>query len=347
MNHGRLIAKTLAGAWRRYPPPLEITARELADVTPLLLQTGAGALGWRQVQHSGLRISTAALQLQQAYYLHAVQAELHERRVREAIELFRSNGIEAVLVKGWAIARLYVDPGLRPCGDIDLCVDPDQYPAAKAVLDEVVSLKYRIDLHKGFEKFGFGRQIWRELHTRCSFLAMGDLPVRTLSSEDHLRLLCFHFLREGAWRPLWLCDVALSLEERPPDFDWELCLGTTARSKDSVIYTIALAQYLLQANLEGVPPIARAKRMPSWLLPSVLKEWDMRSMYERHRSPFALVHHRPIHTLRRIGCHWPSPVEATINLNAPFNEAPRLPIQIGDSFMRAMSFVLRFPGTSE
>jgi hypothetical protein len=340
-NNSKLMAWVLAGAWRRIPPALEISAEELAGIIPVFLETGAGALVWRLVRNSNLRTSPAALQLQQAYRLHAVQAALHEREIQEVVELLRSNDVEPVLVKGWAIARLYDEPGLRPYGDIDLCVDPDQYLTAKALLEDEVYRKYRVDLHKGVVRLG--NQPWGELYSRSRCLEIDGVRVRTLGPEDHLRLLCFHFLREGAWRPLWLCDVAVALEARPTDFDWDLCLGTTLRSRDCVAYTLALAQHLLKANVEGVPATACAKQLPTWLLPSVLKEWEVRSVYERHRSPFTFARRRPIHTLRRIRCHWPSPVEATISLRARFDEKPRLLFQIGTCFWRTLNFLLHFP----
>jgi hypothetical protein len=43
--------------------------------------------------------------------------------------------------------------------------------------------------------------------------------IRFRSSEDLLRLVCFHFLRQGGRRPLWLCDIAAALESQPNNFD--------------------------------------------------------------------------------------------------------------------------------
>ena len=289
-------------------------------MTPTLLKTGAGALGWRLVSKSELRTTPAALQLREAHRLHALQAAVHEREIQEVVGLLRSRGVEPVLVKGWAIARLYIEPGSRPYGDIDLCVHPDQYRAAKILFDTEVGRKYRVDLHKGFARFG--NQPWKELYARSRCPETDGVTVRTLGPEDHLRLLCFHFLREGAWRPLWLCDVSVALEARAPDFDWDLCLGTNQRSREWVACALALAQHLLKANLDGVPPKACAKQPPSWLLPSVLKEWEIRSVYERHKSPANRAWRRPIHSLKRLRCHWPSRVEATIDMNTVDTREP-------------------------
>jgi hypothetical protein len=48
---------------------------------------------------------------------------------------------------------------------------------------------------------------------------LNGAKIRILGAEDHLRLLCLHLLKHGAWRPLWLCDVAAALESRPSSFD--------------------------------------------------------------------------------------------------------------------------------
>ena len=329
----------LAGSWRQTPSAMDITAAELATVTPALLQTGAGALAWRRVRDSHWRTSSATSELQQAYRLHAVQSVLHELEIKEAVELLSANGVEPILVKGWAIAQSYVEPGLRPYGDIDLCVNPDQYPIAKRLVDDLATSHIRIDLHEGFTRFG--DQSWRELHLRSRWLEIQGVPVRTLAPEDHLRLLCYHFLREGAWRPLWLCDVAVATETRPADFDWNLCLGTNETHRNYVVCTLMLAERLLLANLDGVSGTALTKELPAWLPAAVLKEWRVRSMYQRHRTPLTSAWRRPLKTLRGILSHWPSVIEATINSKAAFDEAPGWLLQIESCLMRMYDLVLR------
>ena len=47
-DNGRLIAKALTHSWRASRSPLEISTEELDIVTPMLLESGAGALGWKR-----------------------------------------------------------------------------------------------------------------------------------------------------------------------------------------------------------------------------------------------------------------------------------------------------------
>jgi hypothetical protein len=73
---------------------------------------------------------------------------------------------------------------------------------------------------------------WDELFARSQLVPLGDSQIRILGDEDHLRIICLHLLRSGAWRPLWLCDVAVALETLSPDFDWDICLGRDPRQAD-------------------------------------------------------------------------------------------------------------------
>jgi hypothetical protein len=339
------MAEVLAGAWRAaLPLRLEISARQLDDLTPLLLESGVAALAWRRLQHSDARASEATAQLEQAYRLHTLQAAVHERAIRRVLTRLRAAGIEPVLVKGWAIARMYAEPGLRPYGDIDLCVHPVQYEAAKVALSDEALKRYDVDLHRGFIKLD--ERGWDELHSRSQLFKLDDAEVRTPGPEDHLRILCFHFLREGAWRPLWLCDIAVALEHLgPTKFDWELMMGASRKRRDWYACAIILAHRLLGAVVEGVPAWVMAKRLPGWFVPTVLREWERRSMRSRYRSPMTRARHVPIETLKNLRYHWPNAIEGTIGVRGPFNDLPRLPFQAGNCILRTADFLLRLPKT--
>jgi hypothetical protein len=345
LNTGSLIAKVLTHSWRASPSALAISTEELDIVAPMLLESGAGALGWKRVSNSELRTTPAALELEQAYRLHSLQSAIHEREIEDALALLRSAGVEPILVKGWAVARLYPDTGLRPYGDLDLCVAAKQYHVARTALEKDVKKSHQVDLHRGFKTLD--QKSWDELWSRSQLVKLGDLEVRVLCPEDHLRVLCFHFLREGAWRPLWLCDIAVALETRGPDFVWDLFTGKQDRRRKWFACVIALVDQLLGANLDGVPGTVRATQLPSWFLPSVLKEWDVRSMSHRHTTPMNTAWRRPAQALnlKNLRSHWPNPIEATIGVNGPFNELPRLPFQLGNCALRTIEFLRRLLAT--
>jgi hypothetical protein len=341
-SRGHLIAALLAGVWRRSPPALEITAQELAEIAPLLLAAVAGGLGWWRVRHSPLQASSAAWPLRQAYRLHTLQAAIHEREIAQVFAWLRSAGVEPVLVKGWAIARLYPERGLRPYGDLDLCVRSEQYAAAEALLKSPAGRAFNVDLHAAFNRLDdHGLD---ELLARSQLVRLGEVEVRVLGPEDHLRLLCVHLLRHGAWRPLWLCDVAVALESRPPGFDWERCLGCSRRRADWVACAIGLAHRLLDVAVDDTPVAWRAKHLPRWLIPCVLQQWEKPGSLHRPPAAFALALRHPWRLPQALRRRWPpNPIAATLDLEGPLNALPRLPFQLAHCLARLLRFCLRRP----
>jgi hypothetical protein len=78
---------------------------------------------------------------------------------------------------------------------------------------------------------------------------MGDIPVKVLSPEDHLSMLCVHFLGHGGWRPIWLCDIAAAMESLTESFDWQTCLGEDTRRAGWILSALACAHEILGAQL--------------------------------------------------------------------------------------------------
>lgn len=339
------MAAALTGAWRLSPPILDSSIEDLAEVIPQLLGSGAGALGWWRVRPSELKTDPVSFPLRQAYRFHTLQAALREHAVQQVIELLGSAGVVPVLVKGWAIARLYPESGLRPYGDIDLCVMEEQYALAETVLKSPEGRRYAVDLHRGFA--GLDKRGWDELYAHSFLVRLGGVDVRVLSAEDHLRILCLHLLRHGAWRPLWLCDIAVALELRSPAFNWDHCLGGNRQRGDWVACVIGLAHQLFGVSVEDTPVAKRAQRLPRWLLPEVLEQWG--APYPtcqtpmKYQSAMATYLRHPAGVLRDLRNRWPNPIEATISVSGPFNGLPRLPFQLGGCFLRAATFLARLP----
>jgi Uncharacterised nucleotidyltransferase len=338
MSSGRAVAAVLAGAWRRSPSQLEITAKQVASLTPLLLASGAGALCWWRLRHSSEKVcSRAQEQLENAYRYCAIHVAMHERQVVEVFRILRSAGVEPILLKGWAASRLYPEAGLRPSGDIDLCVAPQEYEAARSLLNRPENLGYWVDLdHDEITKFD--RRSFEDLYSRSELVKLGDSEVRVFGPEDHLRILCLHFVKHGGYCPLWLCDIAAALESRPLGFDWDLCLGSNKRRAQWVLCTVALAHQLLGAHLGDAPV---TEHLPAWLPASVLKQWNapyprglpvITADISRHwREPGVLLEH-----LRR---RWPNPIHATVDADRDFNRLPRLPFQIRNCLARGVNLL--------
>ena len=337
---GKLVASALTGAWRASPPP-SLSSAALIEVTPLLLSTGAASLAWRRVRTSELRTSPAAHELRQAYRHYTLQARLKERQIVQAITRLRSAGVEPLLVKGWAVARLYPERGLRPYGDIDLCVRPDQYKVAAAALAAPAAETVMVDLHEGLRQLH--RPSLDDVYRRSQLVPLGGVDVRILGPEDHLRYMCIHMLQHGAYRALWLCDIAVVLESLPEDFDWEYLRRGGRRRADWVASTVSLAQELLGARPDGVPTEVRTKRLPRWLIPSVLSQWSIEEHYILDSPSMAYAFRHPTQLPRAVRLRWPNPIQATVRVGGPFNELPRLPFQLWECVLRTAYFITQVP----
>ena len=170
-------------------------------------------MGWWRTRAVGAADPALAEALHQAYRLHTLEAALHAKQLEQLVTWFQAAGIDPLLSKGWAIARLYPEPGLRPYGDFDFCVSSEQYPAAAKIATEARGQGYPVDLHPGFRELPDRR--FADLYVRSQSVQLGRVLVRLFGPEDHLRHLCIHLLSHGGWRPSWFCDLGALLEARP------------------------------------------------------------------------------------------------------------------------------------
>ncbi|MFV1988868.1 MAG: nucleotidyltransferase family protein [Gemmatimonadota bacterium] len=334
-SRGRAIATLLAGSWRPEPPPYQRASINEAGLASQILETGAGGLAWWRVRDSGLDFPGAS-ELQEAYRLQTLQSGIHEGRIQEGVALLRAAYIEPLLAKGWLAAGLYAQRGLRPYGDIDLWVRPDQGPAAFEALGYPPGQQYPIDLHANEPARD---RTWDELMDRSHSEPVGHTHVQALGAEDHLYLLSVHMLAHGAWRPLWLCDVAAALESLPKDFDWDYCLRGGKHRPNWLTTAIGLCSDVLGASPEELPISIANARLPRWLVPAVLRSWGVGTPY-MHTSPVGLTAPRPTALWNALRIRWPNPIQVTVDWNRGFDRTPRLPVQLAECFVRSGRFLL-------
>ncbi|MBA2704383.1 MAG: nucleotidyltransferase family protein [Blastocatellia bacterium] len=347
-EQGELLARALRGAWRANDlPPFDLSEKELDQVAPLLMGSGAAALGWRVVDHSPLRESSSGELLHQAYRLQSLQAEIQEEKIEKVFRLLREAALDAILAKGWAAAELYPNRTLRPYGDIDICVRSRDYRSVSELFSSPAGSDCWIDLHRQFSEIG-NRSV-EELFSRSKVQRVRQEEVRVLGDEDHFALLCIHLLKHGAWRPLWLCDVAAAMESRPPTFDWELCLGKDPIRASWIQSACGLAQRLLGARTEKLPQNMRTLAVPEWLVDTVLQQWcNPFAMFQapmNHPVAMSDVWRRPSGLIDGLRQRWPNPIIATISVHGRLNDLPRLPYQLANCIARAVRFLI--PGSDE
>lgn len=338
---GQLVADFLAGSWRARQAPLNMSLSDLERITSLLYNSGGTGLAWWRIHESDLKTTPCGELLHQGYRLQALQTPMNEDRIVRALRLLRGAGVEPILVKGWAAARFYPHPTLRAYGDIDLVVRPEDNARSREVLNRDESGTWWLDLHKGLSELD-DRPL-DGLFERSHIVTLNDVEIRVLSPEDHLALLAIHLVKHGAWRPSWLCDIALLLESTSDDFNWDLCLGKSRRHVNWILSAIGLAHSLLGARLTDAVIANRAGQVPSWMVRSVLKEWE--APFASNQPP--MCHHAPMVTylgnprglLQDLKNRWPNPILATVSVNGSFNGWPRLPYQLGNCLWRTAQFI--------
>jgi hypothetical protein len=271
--------------------------------------------------------------LLQAYRLSTLESAVREQQVGQAFAVLRGAGVEPLLAKGWAAARFYPEPGLRPYGDVDLYVRPAQLDAARAALRAAGGSPLPVDLHRGFEDMAPAEE--DGVFARSQLVALGKTAVRIAVPEDHLRIVALHALRHGIARAVWLCDVAAGLEAFPTNGNGALVLGRDGRRAAAVRAALGLAHRLLGAALPDFAAEEAGRKLPGWVEAAVLQQWGRGSGW---REPMGSFLRRPRGVLAELTRHWPNPIEATMGVGAPWNAWPRFPFQLAHAALRAARF---------
>ena len=332
---GQLIAKALAGSWLSSPTPCDLSDDELSLIAPLLIKSGAGALLWRRIQDTPLAQHQCAPDLQAVYRLQRLESLAHIQKIKTVVGYLNSLGIDCVLMKGWSVARFYPEPGLRHYSDVDLCFAPKAVRAARQSLKGLGSLESYVDVHSGLGRHE--KLAWSQIVSRAETVDLEGVNVRVLGAEDHLRLLCLHWLRHDAWNPIGLCDIAAALAARGANFDWMIALGSDKKHSDWMACALGLAHQLLAVEIEGTPVAERARQLPRWLVMAVLERWETclnpnyRDMALKEMSPFL---RSPTRFGKELRTRWHYPIRATMEVRGGFNDWPRAPYQMAAILLR-------------
>lgn len=326
---GRLIAAVLAGSWRKVPPRLQVSPSDLSTVVTPLVRSGAGALMWWRLKHSPVPLPRQQWNcLENIHRAYTLKSAVREYELGGIVGFCEKNQIDPILIKGWAIAKLYADRTLRPMGDVDLYVLPERVDELSARWSASPTVDCAVDWdHTEITKFGNP-----DFHTLCDraiLETVAGFQVRIPCLEDHLRILCIHALKHGAWRPLWMCDIAAALESRSQNFDWNRCLGPDRKQAKWIISTLSLAGSLLQADVQDTPA-AEPSKVPKWLTDAVLRHWEscespvlpsFRSEIRNSDGSFESL-------LKIAKSRWPNPIQATVDFNGTFSSSRRWPFQL-------------------
>lgn len=264
------------------------------------------------------------------FYWLTLQQKLYEKDLQKVFRLLRAENIEPILIKGWAAARYYPADIKRVLGDIDLCVAPERFERAKVILASDEGKGFNVDLHCGLRHHDTVE--WENLFVNSRLVDLEATPIRVLRPEDHLRVLCVHWLTDGGEYRQKLLDVVYLIENRPPDFDWERCLSVvSAKRRKWIVCTLGLAQKYLNLDLSDTPYPNAAEQIPEWIIRTVEKEWRS----ETRLQPLQLFFNNRIELFKQLRKRFPpNPITATVNMEGDFDNKPRFIYQLGDSLKR-------------
>lgn len=222
---------------------------------------------------------------------------VHTGEMKRLVPHFQANGIETIVLKGPSLAqRIYGQIALRPFGDLDLLVQPQDvarawmlleaegyapaYAVRHAQLPALMQADNHLPLHRAADNacvelhwtlFARTRATsfdMRGAWARREPLVVRDLPVMTLAPRDLVHFLLLHGAKHMWCRLVWLTDVAWFMM-RYPAFDWSALLEHARQSGTlrMVLVGLALTREVFQCPLENavargiaadtqVPPLA-------------------------------------------------------------------------------------------
>jgi len=260
-----------------------------------------------------------------------------EVNIVEAVTELRLHGIEPILIKGWAASRNYPVEHPRQFSDIDLAVSSKDHDLAFELSHAAPLNLLSIDIHR--ELRHLDTVPWKTLFDQSKLESIDNSAIRILCPEDHLRVLCIHWLTDGGQYRERLWDIYYAVKNRPADFDWDKCLACVSPTRQKwIVTTIAIVKKYLGLEASGLPFDVKTENIPKWIIRCLEKEWAsdvrLRSLHTCTRNPKLFWQQ----ILKRIP---PNPIESTIEMEGEFDDSLRAQYQIGSIFTRIVPSIQR------
>jgi hypothetical protein len=258
-----------------------------------------------------------------------LQRKTQEVRACRAFELFRQRGIEPILIKGLAAAMWYPPDVPRLSIDMDLAVSREDFPSAENIAAEGSLEGLAIDVHS--ELRHLDTVPWLDLFSNSVLLKLDGYDIRVLRPEDHLRVVCVHWMTDGGREKKKLWDIHYMVANRPADFDWQRCLDTVPEHRRRwLICALGLASRYTGLDLVGTPVENEAPNLPDWLIRTVENEWSGDPLIPMEVGIFDLKN-LPRQIAKRLR---PNPLWSTIHMEGSLDARTRAFYQIGSFFKR-------------
>lgn len=241
----------------RAASPLKLTANDWDALVPLARKHGASGLLYRAIQTLERDdIPQVVLATLRETYLHTHLAQrLAYEELAALLAEFQRHDLEMIVLKGAALAKtIYPDAALRPFGDLDLLVRPEDNARAAEIL-RAREFQIAVEMEREQDSALWGQQ---------TFYRAGNHPARV---ELHWHLFVMPYYRNRAprawfWehraplqiyqhtaqafdaaanlihlsahsslhhpdtRLIWLYDLALLMEQERARLDWQALVET-------------------------------------------------------------------------------------------------------------------------
>lgn len=337
---GQLTARALRGAWRSTPQPSAITVRELEYLVPHLIRTGTAGLAWWALRHQPeLAETESARELEAVRRWTTLENALHRRNLEATLQICDELQLDPLVVKGWSLARLYPDGGMRACGDVDLVVADRALDRLAARLAQRPHDQRWIDVDLDHAFLRADQTPLPELVARAARATLDGRAVGVLGVEDTIRLVAIHYMRSGGFRALSLCDLAMALERADVTTDWSLVVPPGRRGR-WVRVAAGLAESLLGADLSETPLHDSSAVVPSWVHKHVLTGFGT-APAERALPPHFSPSLDPRQLAAQLAERWPpDPLELVVHYRRRVPARRPFGLQVYDSAVRGLGLVL-------
>jgi len=195
--------------------------------------------------------------------------QMHLKNVEKVYAAFEESGISPVLIKGLAAAINYPKPFQRIFSDIDLAVGPDSFDRAAQVIS---NNKFNVDLHKGLRHLDVLN--WENLYENSRLTDVFGITIRILRPEDHLRVLCTHWLTDGGADRTRLWDIYFALKNNSATFSWDRFFNPVDdKRKEWLAVVLSAVSYYLGLELQDIRNPMPLSPPPVWIRTEIEKEW--------------------------------------------------------------------------
>ena len=202
-----------------------------------------------------------SIQITDKFRWNLLQKKALERNASRAFALFREKGIEPVMIKGLAAGQYYPPTEPRVSVDLDLAVSESDFATADKLARSAAADGLAIDLHR--ELRHLDTVSWEDLVANSVLMPLDGAEIRIPRPEDHLRIVCLHWLTDGGRVKERLYDVYYAVSKRQPTFDLDRFFGVVSPTRQRWLEcTLGLTAKYIGLDLTDTPAAGAEKRLP-------------------------------------------------------------------------------------